>query len=124
MVSQWKSFLRDTVNNYDICSQGHLVFICSYIIAVIPSFDRNVDLSFYFLFHSHSKNNCSISTCKTGFSVLLKFPNISEIEKYLEVAYETCNHSYPVYFQFQCLKCFFKQIKITVILLTLKFFSR
>ena len=32
---------------------------------------------------------------------MLQLPNLSEIEKYLEVAYEIVNCLYPLYFQFQ-----------------------
>ena len=35
------------------------------------------------------------------FLLLLQFPNLNEIEKSLEVAYEFDIRSYPVYFQFQ-----------------------
>ena len=38
-----------------------------------------------------------------GFLLLLQFPNLNEIKKYLEVAYEFDIRSYPVYFQFQYL---------------------
>ena len=85
------------MNVSDVCSQGYLIFICTYTIAVIPSFDRNGNLSSYFLFDSHSRNDCGTTTCKTAFSVLLQFP------KYLEVAYKITNRSYPIYFQFQYL---------------------
>ena len=91
------------MNVSDVRSQGYLIFICSYTIAVIPSFGRNGNLSSYFLFDSHSRNDRGITTCKTGFSVLLPFPNLSEMEKYLEVAYEIVNRSCPVYFQCQYL---------------------
>ena len=87
VASQGGSFLRDIVNVSDVRIQGYLIFICSYTVAVIPRFGRNGDLSSYFLFDSHSRNDRGITTYKTGFSVLLQFPNLSEIEKYLEVAY-------------------------------------
>ena len=101
VASQGESFLRSIVNVSDICSQSNLIFICSYTIAVIPSFGRNGDLNSYFcLIHIADRG---ITTCKTDFSVLLQFPNLTETEKYLEVAYEVANHSYPVHFRFQYL---------------------
>ena len=115
VASQGGSFLRDIVNVFDLRSQGYLIFICSCTIAVIPSFGRNGDLSSYFSFDSHSRNDRGITTCKTGFSVLLQFPNLSEIEKYLEVAYEIANRSYPVYFQFQYLDVTISDTDLTYI---------
>ena len=53
VASQGESFLRSIVNVSDVCSQGYLIFICGYTIAVIPSFGRNGDLSSYFLFDLH-----------------------------------------------------------------------
>ena len=50
VASNGESFLVDIVNVSDVCSQGYLIFICSYTIAVIPSFDRNEYRSSYFLF--------------------------------------------------------------------------
>ena len=38
VTSQGESSLRDIVNVSDICQHDYLIFICSYIIAVIPSF--------------------------------------------------------------------------------------
>ena len=54
VASQGGSVLGDIVNVSDVRSQGYLIFICNYTIAVIPSFGRNGDLSSYFLFDSHS----------------------------------------------------------------------
>ena len=54
VASQGGSVLGDIVNVSDVRSQGYLIFICNYTIAVIPSFRRNGDLSSYFLFDSHS----------------------------------------------------------------------
>ena len=72
VASQGESFLRNIVNVSDVCSQSNLIFICSYTIAVIPSFGRNGDLNSYFcLIHIVDRG---ITTCKTGFSVLLQFP--------------------------------------------------
>ena len=56
VASQGESFLRNSVNVCDVCSQSYLMFICSYTIAVIPSFGRNGDLNSYFLFDSHSRS--------------------------------------------------------------------
>ena len=33
---------------------------------------------------------------RLGFSLLRQFPNLTKIQKYLEVAYEIANRSYPV----------------------------
>ena len=57
------------------------------IVVVISSFDRDGNLSFSF-FDSHSRDDRGITARKTGFSVLLQFPNLSEFKKNLEVAYE------------------------------------
>ena len=76
VASQDESFLRDIVNISDVCIQGYLIFICSYTTAVIPSFGRNGDLSSYFLFDSHSRNDRGITPCKTCIAtVSLQFPN-------------------------------------------------
>ena len=72
-ASQGESCLWDIVNVSNVCSQGYLIFVCRYTIAVIPSFGGNWDLSSYFLFDSHSRNDRGITTCKTGFSVLRRF---------------------------------------------------
>ena len=113
VASQRESFLRNIGNVSDVCSQSNLIFICSYTIAVIPSFGRNGDLNSYFcLIHIVDRG---ITTCKTGFSVLLQFPNLIEIEKYLEVAYEIANHPYPVYFRFQYLNVNISETDLTYI---------
>ena len=56
VASQGGCFLQDTVKVSDVCRQGYLIFICSYTIVVISSFDRNGDLSSSFLFDSHSRS--------------------------------------------------------------------
>ena len=71
------------------------------IVVVISSFDKDGNLSFSF-FDSHSRDDRGITARKTGFSVLLQFPNLSEFKKNLEVAYEIAYRCYAAYFQFQC----------------------
>ena len=91
-------FLQSIVNGSNIRSTGFLIFVCSYTIAIIPSYNRNGQLNAYFLFDSHSRDSRGITNI-IGYSVLMKFSDLLEIERYLEVAYEVANRFYPIYFQ-------------------------
>ena len=59
------------------------------------------DASFY-LFDSHSRDECGLSV-PDGKSCLLTFPNICELEKYIQVAYLEYQSLTTIYFQVQFL---------------------
>ena len=92
MAYQGHYFIQHTIIFSYACRQGYL------IVVVISSFDRDGNLSSSFLIHIAE---VSVTARKTGFSVLLQFPNLSEFKKNLEMAYEIANRCYPAYFQFQ-----------------------
>ena len=98
---QGDPFLRDIYVRNTSHSTGCLLFICSYVVAIIPNYDRNGDLESFFLFHSHCRNTRGVTDNVVGYSVLLQFSNLFELEKYIEVAYDITNRSYPPYFQVQ-----------------------
>ena len=94
MAYQGHYFIQHTIIFSYACRQGYL------IVVVISSFDGDGNLSSSF-FDSHSRIKRGVTARKTGFSVLLQFPNLSEFKKNLEMAYEIANRCYPAYFQFQ-----------------------
>ena len=55
----------------------------------------------YFLFDSHSRNSHGITDGGPGFSVLIKFESLFQIERYIEEAYQVSGRVYPPYFQIQ-----------------------
>ena len=61
VASHGEPFLRNILNVFDVGSVGYLLFICSYTIAIIPTYDRNGDLHSYFLFDSHCRNGIGIT---------------------------------------------------------------
>ena len=79
----------------DVC----LFFICNYVVAVIK-YSTTKDTS-CFLFDLHCRNSHGITDSPFGFSVLLQFTDLNQIEKYIEEAYNVANLAYPPYFQIQ-----------------------
>ena len=81
----------------------------------------------YFLFDSHCRNSRGITDGEIGFSILMKFESLFQIERYIEEAYQISGRMYPPYFQIQfipvilsvaelviiqsCQKSHFRQIK-------------
>ena len=78
---------------------GCLLFICNYVVAIIK-YSTTRDRS-YFLFDSHCRNSRGITDSLFGFSVLLQFYDLIQIERYIEEAYNVANLAYPPYFQIQ-----------------------
>ena len=70
IASQGQYFIKHTIIISDAYRQAYL------IVVVISSFDRNGDLSCSFLFDSNSRNDCRITTRKSGFSVLLQISSL------------------------------------------------
>ena len=79
---------------------GCLVFINGYVTSIIPAYNQNGAVTSFFLFDSHCKNSQGITT-PIGFSVLLQFLTLCEIEQYFIVAYNAHNCEHPLYFQIQ-----------------------
>ena len=80
-------------------SRGCLLFICSYVVAIFR-YSTTRDTS-YFLFHSHCRNSRGITDSPFGFSVLLQFANLIQVERYIEKPYNVANLAYRPYFQIQ-----------------------
>ena len=95
------SFLQDIFVNNNNQRLGGLLFICSYVVAIIPRKDRFGNVASYFLFDSHCRNSRGVTDSENGFSVLLEFQNLSSIERYIDVAYNLASRSIPPYFQLQ-----------------------
>ena len=55
----------------------------------------------YFFFDSHCRNSREISDGEIGFSILMKFESLFQIERYIEEAYQISDRMYPSYFQIQ-----------------------
>ena len=73
---------------------GFLMFICGFTVAVILYNDS------YYLFDSHSRNQYS-QMVVNGQSVLLKFSQLSDLEKYIETIYLLQRYQRRAYFQIQ-----------------------
>ena len=71
-----------------------LMFICGFTVAVILYNDS------YYLFDSHSRNQHS-QMVVNGQSVLLKFSQLSDLEKYIETIYLLQRYQRRAYFQIQ-----------------------
>ena len=54
----------------------------------------------YFFFYSHCRNSRGITDGEIGFSILMKFESLFQIERYIEEAYQISGRMYPntVYF--------------------------
>ena len=80
-------------------STGCLLFICNYVVTIIRY--STTRYTPYFLFDSHCRNSCGITDSPFGFSVLLQFADLIQIERYIEEFYNVANLAYPSYFQVQ-----------------------
>ena len=67
-------------------NKGCLLFICNYVVGVIR-------------YSTHCSNSRRITDSPFGFSVLLQFVDLIQIEMYIEEAYNVANLAYPPYFQ-------------------------
>ena len=73
-------FNTSNVNNSSRC----LLFLCSYAVALFK-YVNAVGNSTYF--HSHCRSSRGLTDGEPGFSVLINFDSLFEIEKYIEEAY-------------------------------------
>ena len=55
----------------------------------------------YFLFDSRCRNSRGITDEEIGFSILMKFESLFQIERYIEKAYQISRRMYPPDFQIQ-----------------------
>ena len=92
-------FLRDILV-FSSSSKRCLLFLCSYSVAKVKRIS-GCGISFYFLFDSHRINSRRLTNSQEDISVLIKFVNLYEIERYIERAYHVVNRSYPPCFQVQ-----------------------
>ena len=63
--------------------------------------NQPLGVSNYFLFDSHCRNSCRITDSPPGFSVLLQFADLNQIERYIKEVYNVANIAYPPHFQIQ-----------------------
>lgn len=96
-----EDFLHRFLQHYETSViAGSLLMINSYTIGIIPSFSPIGNITSFFVFDSHSRNSLGIPTVD-GFSLLMQFSDLTQIERYLQVAYEVSSLSHPTYFQMQ-----------------------
>ena len=80
---------------------GCLLFTNSYKISIIRGYAKNGMHNSIILLDSHCRNRHDVTDSPVGFSVLMQFQNLQEIEKYIEVGYDVASCSYSLYFQVQ-----------------------
>ena len=95
------SFRTDvfTISNVNTGS-GCTLFLCSYTAALFRYVNGRGNVT-YFLFDSHCRNSRGITDGRPGFSVLIKFESLFQIERYIEEAYQVSGRVYPPHFQIQ-----------------------
>ena len=71
-------FNSSNVNN----SSGCILFLSSYAVALFK-YVNAAGNSTYFLFDSHCRNSRGITDCESGFSILIKFDSLCQIERYI-----------------------------------------
>ena len=95
------SFLTDVFNiSNENNSSGCILFSCSYAVAMLKHVNGTGNVS-YFLFDSHCRNSRGITDGEIGFSILMKFESLLQIERYIEETYQISGRMYPPYFQIQ-----------------------
>ena len=95
------SFLTDVFNISNANnSSGCILFLCSYAVAMFKHVNGAGNVS-YFLFDSHFSNSRGITDGEIGFSILMKFESLFQIETYIEEVYQISGRMYPPYFQIQ-----------------------
>ena len=70
-----------------------------YVVAIIKY--STIRDTLYFLLDLHCRNSRGITDSPFGFSVLLQFADLLQIERYIEEAHNVSNLAYPPYFQIQ-----------------------
>ena len=77
------SFLNDIFNNSNVNnSPGCILFLYSYGVSLFRYLNAAGN-STYFLFDSHCRNSREITDCESGFSVLINFDSLCQIERYI-----------------------------------------
>ena len=95
------SFLTDLFDIFNANnSSGCILFWCSYAAATLKHVNGAGNVS-YFLFDSHCRNSRGITDGEIGFSTLMKFESLFQIERYIAEAYLISGRIYPPYFQIQ-----------------------
>ena len=89
-------FNISSVNN----GSGCILFLCSYAVAMFKHVHGTGNVS-YFLFDSCCRNSRGITDGEIGFSILMKFESLFQIETYIEEVYQISGRMYPPYFQIQ-----------------------
>ena len=75
------SFLTDVFNNSNVNnSSGCILFLCSYAVALFK-YVHAVGNSTCFLFDLHCRNSRGITDGEPGFSVLINFDRLFQIER-------------------------------------------
>ena len=69
----------------------------------------------YFLFDSHCRNSRGITDGEIGFSILMKFKSLFQIERYIEEAYQISGRMYPPYFQIQFIPVILSVVELVII---------
>ena len=101
------SFLTDLFDSFNANnSSGCILFLCSYAVAMFKHVNEAGNVS-YFLFDSHCRNSRGITDGEIGFSILMKFESLFQIERYIEEAYQISGRIYPPYFQIQFISVIF-----------------
>ena len=69
----------------------------------------------YFLFDSHCRNSRGITNDEPGFSVLMNFDSLYQIERYTEEAYQLAGRVYPPHFQVQLISVIVNTDELAII---------
>ena len=88
-------FLRNILAVSDN-STGCLSFTCNYTVAIIK-YSTTSKSTLYSVFDSYSRNDRRMIDSPFGFSVLLQFADIVQVERYIEEAYNRSNRAYLPY---------------------------
>ena len=83
-----------------------LKFLCIYAVALFRYVNGRGNVT-YLLFDSHCRNSRGITDGGPGFSILIKFQSLFQIERCIEEVYQVSGRVYPPYFkiQFISVKC-------------------
>ena len=79
---------------------GCILFLCSYEVVLFRYVHGAGNVACFF-FDSHCTNSCRITDAEPGFSVLIKFDSLFQIERYIDEDYQLSGRLHPLYFQIQ-----------------------
>ena len=96
-------FLSSLFNSCNNKGDGFLFFIRNVTLAIIPIYDTHSRYYYYYLFDSHSRDERGL-VVEDGQSVLLKFRDLLQVEKYIQVVYLEFRDSQSEFFQMQFVK--------------------